>query len=443
VRRSATLTAAGFGALALVAASGCARTTAPTGGEVPETPPAVVSVNPDTFAVVEPFDGPVQIEFERRISERPSTGSLRDAVIVSPRTGEVEVRHRRRGLEVRMEGGFQDRTVYRITLQPTLQDLFRNRLDRPHDFFFSTGPDFEPNLVAGLLVDRLTGEPVPRARVDARPLPEGPVHSAVSDSLGVFAFRFLPAGRYRLVAYEDQNRNREPDFQEPQDSIQVEFAVGDTLVVTELALLQPDTTAAVLTGFRLVDSVTVEASFDDHLDPELPLTGVTARLEREDGPGIQVAEILHRWEWEAREVERTPREPDPDPGEDPADPVDPPDPEADPGLPGEPEGDPEAQEDTGPPLPAQEIVLLLASPVEPGATYLLVVEGVRNLHGIPDGGGELELEVPEPPPPPEPDAEPGEPGEEDPEEEPEEDPPPPVPTDTLGFGAGSAGGGSP
>ncbi len=434
MRRSATVTAAGFAALALVAVSGCARTTAPTGGEVPETPPAVVSVNPDTFAVVEPFDGPVQIEFERRISERPSTGSLRDAVLVSPRTGEVEVRHRRRGLEVRMEGGFQERTVYRITLLPTLQDLFRNRLDRPQDFFFSTGPDFEPNLVAGLLVDRLTGEPVPRARVDARPLPEGPVHSAVSDSLGVFAFRFLPAGRYRLVAYEDQNRNREPDFQEPQDSIQVEFAVGDTLVVTELALLQPDTTAAVLTTVRLVDSVTVEASFDDHLDPELPLTGVMARLEREDGAGIQVTEILHRWEWEALEAERTPREPDPDPGEDPADPVDPP--------------DPETQEETGPPLPAQEIVLLLASPVEPGATYLLVVEGVRNLHGIPDGGGELELDVPEPPPPPEPDAEPGDPDEEDPdeedpEEEPEEDPPPPVPTDTLGFGAGSAGGGSP
>lgn len=397
---------------------------------MPETPPAVVSVSPDTFAVVEPFDGPVRIEFERRISERPTTGSLRDAVLVSPRTGEVEVRHRRRGLEVRMEGGFQERTVYRITVQPTLQDLFRNQLDRPRDFFFSTGPDFEPNLVAGLLVSRLTGQPVARARVDARPLPEGAVHSAVSDSLGIFAFRFLPTGRYRLVAYEDQNRNREPDFQEPQDSIQVEFSLGDTLVVTELALLPPDTTAAVLTRVRLVDSITVEAAFDDHLDAELPLTGVTARLEREDGPGIQVTEILHRWEWQAREVERSPREPDPDPGGIPLDPPDPPDPDdlptppdagdpgRTPGPPGAPGEDPEAQEDTGPPLPSQEVILLLASPVEPGATYLAVVEGVRNLHGIPEGGGELELEIPEPPPPP-------------------------VPADTLGLGTLGSGSGSP
>jgi hypothetical protein len=411
------------GALALVIGVGCARTVAPTGGDVPETPPRIVSLSPDTFQVLEPFDGPVRIEFERRLSERPTTGTLRDAVLVSPRTGEVQVRHRQRGrgLEIRMEGGFQDRTVYRITLLPTLQDLFRNTLGRPHDLFFSTGPEFEPNLLAGLLTDRLTLEPVPRARVDARSLPAGPVHSAVFDSLGVFSFRFLPAGRYQVVAYEDRNRNREPDFEEPQDSIQVEFVTGDTVVVTELVLLQPDTTAAVLTRVRMQDSVTVEAAFDDHLDPEVPLDEVRARLEREDGPGIQVVEILHRREWEEREAERAALAPDPDPDPDDPDPdadAPPPDPE----LPPDPEAEfpePEVEEDPGPPLPSQEIFLILGEPVEPATTYRVVVEGVRNLHGIPGGGGEVELPIPERPPEPE-------------EEEPEEAPPPPPP-DTAGI----------
>jgi hypothetical protein len=411
------------GALALVIGVGCARTVAPTGGDVPETPPRIVSLSPDTFQVLEPFDGPVRIEFERRLSERPTTGTLRDAVLVSPRTGEVQVRHRQRGrgLEIRMEGGFQDRTVYRITLLPTLQDLFRNTLGRPHDLFFSTGPEFEPNLLAGLLTDRLTLEPVPRARVDARSLPAGPVHSAVSDSLGVFSFRFLPAGRYQVVAYEDRNRNREPDFEEPQDSIQVEFVTGDTVVVTELVLLQPDTTAAVLTRVRMQDSVTVEAAFDDHLDPEVPLDEVRARLEREDGPGIQVVEILHRREWEEREAERAALAPDPDPDPDDPDP-DPDAPPPDPELPPDPEAEfpePEVEEDPGPPLPSQEIFLILGEPVEPATTYRVVVEGVRNLHGIPGGGGEVELPIPERPPEPE-------------EEEPEEAPPPPPP-DTAGI----------
>jgi hypothetical protein len=410
-------------AAVLVAGAGCARTTAPTGGEVPETPPRIVSVSPDTFAIVDPFDGPIRIEFERRLSERPSTGTLRDAVVVSPRTGEVDVRLRRWGLEIRMDGGFRERTVYRVTLQPTLQDLFRNRLDRPRDFFFSTGPDFEPNLVAGLLVDRLTGEPVPRARVDARPLPEGAPHSTLADSLGVFAFRFLPAGRYQIVAYDDRNRNRAPDFQEPQDSLQVEFAVGDTLVVTELALLQPDTTAAILTQARVLDSLAVEVTFDDHLDPDRPVDGVRARLEREDGAGIQVAEILHRWEWEAREAERAPEEaPDPDA----------PDPDApapDPGAPGEPA--PEAAEpEPGPPLPARELVLVLTGPLEPGATYTVVVEGVVNLHGLPGGGGEVTLEVPAPPEP-DPDPEGSDPEE---EEDPDIPPPPSPPADTVPGG---------
>ncbi len=421
-RRGGTGTAplrAALLAAVLVAMAGCARTTAPTGGEVPETPPRIVSVSPDTFAIVEPFDGPIRIEFERRLSERPSTGTLRDAVVVSPRTGEVDVRLRRWGVEIRMDGGFRERTVYRITLQPTLQDLFRNRLDRPRDFFFSTGPDFEPNLVAGLLVDRLTGQPVPRARVDARPLPDGAPHSTLADSLGVFAFRFLPAGRYQIVAYEDRNRNREPDFQEPQDSLQVEFAVGDTVVVTEMALLQPDTTAAILTQARVLDSLAVEVTFDDHLDPELPVDGVRARLEREDGPGIQVAEILHLWEWEEREAAREAAEEVPDP-DDPE--PDLPAPPVDPG----PEAvapEPDAL------LPAQELVLVLAGPLEPEASYTVVVEGVVNLHGIPGGGGEVILAVPAPPEP-DPDPEGSDPDGEDPEVP----PPPSPPADTVPGG---------
>jgi hypothetical protein len=419
-----------FVLLAALLAAGCARQVAPTGGEVPDLPLQVVAVSPDTFQVREPFDGSVRIEFDRRISERPTTGTLRDAVIVSPRTGEVEVRHGRRGLEVRMEGGFQERTVYRITFQSTIQDLWRNTLARPYELFFSTGPPFEPNLVAGLLVDRLTLEPVARARVDARPLPEGPVHSALSDSLGVFAFRFLPAGRYRLVAYEDRNRNREPDFAEPQDSIEVAFAPGDTVVVTELALLQPDTTAAVLARVRLEDSVTVTAVFDDHLDPEVPLEEVRARLEREDGEGIAVRAVLHLWEWEeerARREREAAEEEEPDPeAPEPEPEVPTPDPEEPPRPPDEEE--PEEEEE--PLLPSQEIVLLLERAVEPGATYRVVVEGVRNLHGISGGGGEAELQVPEPPPEPEPDPEPP-PGE---EPDPEATPPPPPPDTVSGQG---------
>lgn len=393
-------------ALALLAIAGCARATQPPGGPVPEAPPAVIAATPDTFAVIEPFDGPVRIEFERRISERPTTGSMRDAVLVSPRTGDVTVRHRGDRIEVHMEGGFRERTVYRITLLPVLQDLYRNRLDRPYELFFSTGPEFEPNLVAGMLTDRLTGEEFADVRVDAVPGEGGPVHSAVSDSTGVFAFRFLPAGEWRIVAYEDRNRNREPDFEEPRAETAVSFAPGDTVVVTEMALLAPDTTAAVVESARALDSLAVTVTFDDYLDAEEPLEGVVATLTREDGAAPTVAEILHAWEWDERvAAARAVAEPEADP-----DVPDPALPDPDLPAPDAPDSPDEAEPDA-PPLPDRRIVLVLAEPLEPEASYVVTVENVRNLHGIPGGGGETEFEAPPAPEPePDPDREPGLPG---------------------------------
>jgi hypothetical protein len=399
----------------LLLVGACAQSTAPTGGPVPEVPPAVISVTPDTFEVRSPFGGPVRIEFERRLSERPTGGSLRDAVIVSPRTGTVDVSVTRTGLSIDMEGGFREETIYRITLLPRFQDRFQNRFQETLDFYFSTGPDFEPNVLAGILVDRLTLQEVPEARVDARQLPDGPTHSTVSDSTGVFAFSYLPSGRYSLTAYEDLNRNREPDFAEPQDAIDVELVRGDTLILTDLALLAPDTTAAVVTGATALDSISVEVTFDDHLDPAESLDDVVARLEREEGGEVpEVVEILHRWEWDRREEARM-REEAADPAEEDPDADDPDDPDVD-----DPEVDavdldapPGIQAELDDPiLPDQAIVLLLSGALEPGEVYRVELSQIRNLHGIPGGGGDAEFEGPEPEP------------EEEPGEEPDDDDPP-------------------
>ena len=401
-------------AAALALLGGCAQATQPTGGPVPETPLRVLSVSPDTFEVREPFGGSLRVEFERRISERPTSGTLRDAVVVSPRTGEVEVSHRRRGIEISMEGGFRQETVYQITILPRLQDLWQNRMDEPFDFFFSTGPEFEPNLLAGLLVDRLTLQEVGDARVDARRLPDGPTHSTVADSSGIFAFQYLPAGRYRVTAWDDLNRSREPDFNEPQDVIEVEVVRGDTLILSELALLEPDTTAAVLTGASFLDSLSVEARFDDFLDPEESLAGVVATLSREDGEAPRVVEVLHRWEWDAREAARREAEAEAEAE---------PDPDEDPELEEVEEPEPPPADDS-PILPGQELVLVLDGPLEPEVVYTVEVTGVTNINGIPGGGGETDFETPEPEP--EPEEEPVDDGADgDPDGPP--DGPPPVP----------------
>ncbi|TVP78109.1 MAG: carboxypeptidase regulatory-like domain-containing protein [Gemmatimonadales bacterium] len=402
------LAAGGVVLMVLLAGVACAQSRSPEGGPVPESPPEVLRAVPDTFAVRGPFSGPYRVDFSRRLSERPTSGSLRDAVVVSPRTGQVSVEVTRRGIEVGMEGGFREETIYRITLLPVLQDRFQNRFERPRDFFFSTGPDFDPTLVAGVVLDRITGEFVDGARIDAEPEEGGPTHSTVTDSTGVFTLPWLPPGGYRVTAYLDQNRNREPDFMEPQDAVSMDLGSADTLVLRELALLQPDTTAARVTEARVLDSMAIRVETDDWLDTDVPLEGVEVRLESDEGEVPGVARILHLREWEeleeerrAREAEEDPDEPDdpddPDAVDDPDDVPPPPDPDDE-----VPEDEVEALFDDLPfRLPEQAFVVLLEGPLTWEAEYRIVVEELTNLHGIPGGGGEATFESPSEPDDPE------------------------------------------
>lgn len=398
----------------------CARPQAPQGGVIPEIPLRAVETRPVHLSVVTPFDDPVEIRFAQVVSERLTQGSLTDAVVVSPRTGEVLVERSGDRITVSMEGGFRDGTLYRITVLPWFQDRYQNTMEFPFDLFFSTGPDFEPNLVAGLASDGLTFEPVGEYRVDARVEGREAHLSALADTAGIFSFPFLPSEAYTLVAYEDTNRDGEPGFNEIQDSVRVTVVPGDTLVLADFLLLEPDSTAAVLTDADAIDSVAVRLTFDDYLDPEVPLDGVEATVTAAEGGGaLEIVEVLHLAEWEAREPAPPPpdtaaqqdvppdsaavQDPDPppdsvaagDPADDPAD-----DTAADQAAPPD---SAVAPADDGPTLPARELILLLSATLVPEEIYEVDVGGITNVNGLSGGGGVVELSVPAAPPPPDPD----------------------------------------
>jgi hypothetical protein len=104
-------------------------------------------------------------------------------------------------------------------------------------------------------------------------------------------------GRYALTGFEDANRNREADFFEPVgDAFQV--VNGSDTVFTDMSLLRPDTTAAIVSDADVVDSVTVAVEFDDYLDPDILLDEASATLARDSVPaGIAVQQILHEREY--------------------------------------------------------------------------------------------------------------------------------------------------
>ncbi len=288
-------------------------------------PPMVVSTRPDTFAVVEPFDDPVVIRFHERISERPSTGQLKDAIVVSPETGEVSVGKKGDRLEIRLRGGFQGGYVYRVTVLPVIRDLFQNGMRDPFEFVFSTGPDgFDATVLAGLVRDSITGGPLEGSRVEvvlapsaeaasdtARAaegdtlLPEGDPQEgpdgwaeavryvARADSGGAYALRYAPEGRLRLRAFQDRNRNGQPDYAEPQAETAVTLSAGDTLLES-LSLLPLDTTPPVLARAEALDSTTVRLIFDDFLRPDDRLETVQVNLTLDEARGPRVSRLLNQ-----------------------------------------------------------------------------------------------------------------------------------------------------
>ena len=298
-----------WGIIALFPICSCANQGAPTGGPRDLTGPQVVETFPDTFAVVEAFDGEIRILFDERISERGTQGTLDGAVTISPESGEVRVRHSGRALRVTMAGGFPSNEVYRVTVQPVVQDLFRNPMVGAFEFIFSTGAEMTPTVLAGSIIDLLTEQPIEGARVTARVEgPPGgdesddqviPIHIAITDSSGVYAFRYVPAGGYAVTAFLDENRNGEPDGLEPIATGREEVSPADT-VFLNFSLLVPDTTPAMVQAVQVIDSVTLSVAFDDFLDPASELTGVSASLGPDSLGPTEVVTILHERDYLAR-----------------------------------------------------------------------------------------------------------------------------------------------
>ncbi|UCC24575.1 MAG: Ig-like domain-containing protein [Gemmatimonadales bacterium] len=418
------------GIVLLAGLGGCARQGAPTGGPEDRRPPLVISVEPDTFAVVEPGLDRFRVRFNERISERSGSGDLASAVVISPEVEEVEVEHHRTSLEIHVRGGLAPGRVYTIRILPEIQDMFGNPMAVPFEWAVSTGGQFTENAVVGQVWDRATGDFLDGVRVVLTPdtgVPEGGAaeaegalnYAVTSGQEGLFALRLLPEGPFRILAFQDRNSDRILDPTEPVGSTADSLGPADTLFLS-LHVLLPDSTPAVLAQGEVLDSMVVRLLFDDFVDPTVELDGVAVSLSPdttaaadpidsvlvaalpEDLPGV--ARLFHEGGWaEYRDSLRIVRDSllllaveealaagdtagaamlasagiEPLPGE------------SQPG--GRPTGDPTAILPDGTPVPQPSIVLLLDGPLPPEAPVRILLSGVVNLNGLPAGGGEASV----------------------------------------------------
>ena len=275
--------------LLLLSAAACAKEEPPPGAAPDQTPPSVREIRPADGSVVPDFDGALTIRFDEPI-ERPR-GLARQIEASPVGTYQVDLGFDR--IQIRPEDGWLRGAVYQIRLPVAVSDLLNNEREGPLAVTFSTGPPISPTRVTGRIFDRVTREPREGARAlflarEGDSIPYG----AVADTGGRFELRALPPGEYRSYAFRDLNGNRTLERRlEPWDSTTIRLPDSTSTAEIRLSILEPDSTPPRLAAAEATDSVAVELTFDDHLDPaqELGPEGVT--ILDPDGDTVAVAAV--------------------------------------------------------------------------------------------------------------------------------------------------------
>lgn len=369
----------------------CARMEPPPGGPPDANPPQLIATLPESLAVFEDYDAPVEFIFDEVIAEAGGSGQGRRSgvaqlVILSPTTEDPKVSWKRSRITVEPEEGWRPNRVYRAQLLPGVTDLRNNRLDEGAVITFTTGAPLPTTTLTGRVVDWSSSRPAATALVEAMLLPDSLRYRALADSSGRFSFGPLPPGEYLVSGVLDQNRNQRADGREAFDSVRL--ARGRSQV-GDIWAFEHDTTPPRASTVAVNDSLSAALELAQPLDPRLKLAPGSATVSvLPDSTPVRVVSVL------PKPVDDSLNAPKPTARDTAA---------ADTTV-----ADTTARPDTtrraparaaelvaGRPPLSNRLVVRVRQPWKPGGRYAVEVRGVRNVSGA-TGDVRGTLVVPEP-----------------------------------------------
>jgi hypothetical protein len=275
-------------AAAAAAALACASASPPPGGAEDRNPPRLVRVTPDSNAV-NVHDRNVTFQFDETINDRGSGAQeLDNYFLVSPSDGNPRVSWHRSRIDVRPRDGFRENTAYTVSVLPGLGDLRGNVSRVGASVVFSTGPTIPPNRITGTVFDWVAERPASRALIQAL-TPDSVLYLAQSDSAGHFTVGPLPAGSYLVRAIIDANNNRALDRSEAFDTVRV---TAPQAAPVELLTIARDTLPPRISSVAVLDSISLRVTFDRPLDPDTALTAASFRLVAADSSVVPIVAVL-------------------------------------------------------------------------------------------------------------------------------------------------------
>lgn len=223
---------------AMILVQACASVEAPKGGPEDKAPPRVIAVSPAPRTINSPRDLEIQIQFNEWIVNPVPRSAIR---ISPPLDGRLESEVDGDLLVIRSKTKLDTLTTYTLNIGSMLKDLHENPVAKPFQLVFSTGPQIDTLQIRGhvLLPDSLIRQkryptiglyPIGLSARESRAYlaklrdstttqpdstPRLHLESALyigqSDSTGAFQIDGIAPGRYRVMAFWDQNGNNRID----------------------------------------------------------------------------------------------------------------------------------------------------------------------------------------------------------------------------------------
>ena len=233
--------------------AGCAKQGYPSGGPKDEQPPKVVGAKPQNES--RNFNSrQFSIAFDEYIVVKDANNNV---LISPPMREKPEYVTKGKRLVVKLNDTLQPDATYLFQFKGAIVDFTEGNVLPSFEYVFSTGDRMDTMMLAGRVIGARDGKPWKEAVTvmaykeeraaenDTIALSHQPDYITRCDKDGVFAFHYIPAGSYRLVAVEDKNRDLRVGMGESaaweHTSVQAADSI-DSLNVTLLRLSVPDRT---------------------------------------------------------------------------------------------------------------------------------------------------------------------------------------------------------
>ncbi len=220
----------------LVALSACARQGYPSGGPKDSKAPVSLGTSP-----VNESRNFTARQFYIQFDEYVVLKNAEQNVIVSPPMDpKPEFTTKGRGVLVKIKDTLQSGTTYLFQFKEAIADFTEGNLLPSFEYVFSTGETMDTMMLAGRVEDALSGKPWNESVTVMAYRGDDTVASRVTrtDKDGHFAFHYIPAGDYRLVAVEDKNRDLSVGTDEAVAWLENSFAAVDSVDSTGNPLLR-------------------------------------------------------------------------------------------------------------------------------------------------------------------------------------------------------------